>query len=284
MREPRPPYLVLGARGMLGRAWVELLRARGIEHETRVRPALELTDQASIERAIASGYGAVINCGAWTDVDGAEKHEDAATLVNGTGVGWLAARCREVGAVLVHFSTDYVFDGRGSVPFAVDRPLAPVNAYGRSKAAGEVALRESGAAHLLVRTSTLYAPWGENFVRKIARLARARDILRVVDDQVSRPSSSEYLATRTLALVEHGARGTFHVTDGGACSRFELAQATVAGLGLTCRVEPCTTAEFPAPAQRPAYSVLSLDETEHLLGPSTDWRENVKSVVARLEP
>lgn len=275
--------LVLGASGMLGRAFSTLLEARGIPFEALDRRRADLGDEAAIAKAIDGRFEVVVNCAAWTDVDGAETREAEATEVNGLAVGRLAARCREVGAQLVHFGTDYVFDGHGSRPYRIDAPLAPINAYGRSKAEGEVRLRDSGAKHLLVRTSWVYAPWGKNFVRTMATLCRERDVLRVVNDQRGRPTSAEHLARTTLALLEKGATGTLHVTDGGECTWYELARFIVAEVRPACRVEPCTTAEFPRPAVRPSYSVLDLEPVEAILGPMPDYRGLVLDVLNRLE-
>jgi dTDP-4-dehydrorhamnose reductase len=276
--------LLISPDGMVGRAFAALLEARSEPARTVAWPAFDLTDPAAVERAVTPGTRVVINCCAWTDVDGAESHEAEALAINGTGVGSLARRCRDVGAVLVHFSTDYVFSGVASRPYPTDHPRAPLNAYGRTKARGEEEIEASGCAHLLIRTSWVYAPWGKNFVRTIARLAREREQLRVVADQRGRPTSAEHLAATTLALVETGARGTFHVTDGGETSWHGFAREIVARLGLGCRVEPCTAAEYPSPARRPAYSVLDVSGAEALLGVSfPEWREHLASVLARLE-
>lgn len=275
--------LVLGAAGMLGRAFRTLLDAKGIPFQAMDRAQADLTDPRSIARAIDGRAEVVINCAAWTDVDGAEAREDEATEVNGRTVGRIAERCLEVGAMLVHFGTDYVFDGEGKRPYRIDDPLAPLNAYGRSKADGELRLRSSGAKHLHLRTSWVYAPWGKNFVRTMANLSRERDVLRVVDDQRGRPTSAEHLARTTLALLEKGATGTLHVTDGGECTWFELARFIASHVRPSCRVEPCTTAEFPRPAKRPRYSVLDLEPVEALLGPMPDYRTHVLDVLNRLE-
>ena len=276
--------LVAGADGMLGRAWMALLEERGIEARGLLFPALDLTDAASIEREVSGDVRAVIDCAAYTDVDGAETNEALATAINGDGVGALVARCDALSVPLVHYSTDYVFDGRGARPYPVDHPTAPLNAYGRSKLAGEQHLARSPGRHLLIRTSWLYAPWGKNFVLTIARLAKEKSELRVVDDQRGRPTSAEHLARASLALLEAEASGTFHVTDGGECSWFELAHAIVRSVAPACAVLPCTSAEFPRPAERPAYSVLDLSETEARLGPMPDWRTNLAAVLGRSAP
>lgn len=275
--------VVTGARGMLGRAVVSLLQQRDIPHVAMGRDQLDITRPESVHAGLTPGTGVVINCAAYTDVDGAEREPDAAHALNETGVSVLANRCRELGAVLVHYGTDYVFDGDATQPYEVSRSLAPINAYGRSKAGGETALANSGAQYLHLRTSWLYAPWGKNFVRTISRLGSERPTLRVVNDQRGRPTSAEALAETTLALLERDARGIMHATDGGECTWFEFAQAIVGGLELPARVEPCTSAEFPRPARRPFYSVLDLTATEALVGPMRPWQSCLSDVLGRLE-
>ncbi len=277
------PVVVLGASGMLGRATCEALDARGVRHVRFTRSEVDLAALSGLEQRIPAGTGSVINCAAWTNVDAAEAHEEQASQVNGHAVGALARHCKSIGAALVHFSTDYVFDGRAAAPYAVDHPRAPINAYGRSKALGEHELEASGCQYLLVRTSWVYAPWGKNFVRTIVGLARKRPSLRVVNDQRGRPSSAEQLARTSLDLLGVGARGTYHACDGGECTWFELARAAVAELGLECVVEPCTSAEFPSPAARPGYSVLDLSTTIARVGPLVSWRDSLRDVLSRLE-
>lgn len=278
---------VVAPSGMLGRAWMELVEERGLTHLSGGRPSLDILDPSSVEAGIPSDVDVIVNCSAWTDVDGAETYEADATRVNGLGVRILAERAKQIGAVLVHYGTDYVFDGNGGsegsapTPYPVDAPIAPINAYGRSKAAGEIAIQESGCAHLYLRTSWLYAPWGKNFVITIAKLAKDRESLRVVDDQRGRPTSAEHLARTTLALLEKNARGFLHATDGGECTWHELAAHVASRVNPSCRVEPCSSDEYPRPAKRPAYSVLDLGQTEALVGPMGDWRAHVDHVLVR---
>lgn len=276
------PVLLVSPDGMLGRAYAALLQQRGLAFEGVSWPAFDLTRPETVVPHFAAGPRTVVNCSAFTDVDGAETREAEATAINGDGVALLADQCRRTGAVLLHFSTDYVFDGHATSPYTVDHPISPVNAYGRSKAAGEQAIRESGCEHLIVRTSWLYAPWARNFVLTMLALGRDKESIRVVADQVGRPTSAQYLAERSLALVERGARGTFHVTDGGSCSWHGFASEVIARSGSHCRVDACTTDEFPRPAKRPPYSILDLSKTEALLGPSRDWRDNVADVLAQV--
>lgn len=265
---------------MLGRCWTELLASRAIDHASSTIEELDITDASAMKRFVTEGTLWVVNCAAYTLVDDAETHEALANEVNGYAVGRLAARCKEVGAKLLHYSTDYVFDGAATRPYRIDHPRSPINAYGRSKALGEELIEGSGAEHLLVRSSWLYAPWGKNFVLTMAELARSRTQLRVVDDQRGRPTDSRRLAEVSLGLAEQGHRGTFHVTDGGECTWFGLASHVAAAVNSECVVEPCTSAEFPRPAPRPAYSVLDISATEAVMGPMLSWQERVLDSLA----
>lgn len=273
------PVLVIGASGMLARAFAALLEKNGVRFTAIDLPHIDLRDTASIERAVGDEFRLVLNCAAYTDVDGAETNPALAAAINGSGVGALAERCRHTGALLVHYSTDYVFAGDATRPYPVDEPRAPLNEYGRSKAEGEVLLEHSGARYLLLRTSWLYAPWGKNFVLTMRELTRTKDAINVVADEVGRPTSAEYLAERTLALCESGATGTFHVTDGGQCSWHEFASRIAELTGAKCSVNKTTAAAFGRKAPRPAYSVLDLSRTEALIGPSRPWQDNLAAVL-----
>lgn len=275
-------FVVLGADGMLGRAFREVLTSRDASFVAWNRSEFDVTSDARIAR----GFGeadAVINCSAYTNVDQAESEEELATRINGTAVGALAQKCASNGISFVHFSTDYVFDGEASVPYPVDAPRAPINAYGRSKALGEELLETSGASFLLIRTSWVYAPWGKNFVTTMANLLRTKPSVRVVDDQRGRPTSALQLARNTLGLIERGVLGVRHVTDAGECSWFEFATEIERQLATKCHVEPCRSFEFPRPAARPAYSVLDSSSTEQDLGPSASFIEELSVVLSRLD-
>jgi dTDP-4-dehydrorhamnose reductase len=271
---------LIAPSGMLGTAFVKHFEKHGPAYIALDHPDFDITDKHAVDTRIENA-DLIINCAAWTDVDGAETNEAAATKVNGEGVANLAARAKALNATLIHFSTDYVFNGQATTPYPVDAPLDPINAYGRSKAAGEKALNASGCRHLLIRTSWLYAPWGKNFVLTIAKLAREKEKLRVVNDQRGRPTSAEHLAATSLALYEKGAEGTYHVTDGGECTWYDLAKLIAAHVNPNCTIEPCTTAEFPRPAKRPTYSVLDLNTTLARVAPMPSWRDDVVGVLAR---
>lgn len=278
------PILLLGDRGMLGRAFRELLAARRRPFKGFDLPDLDIAKPEQIAPLFQKPWSAVVNCAAYTNVDGAEADEAASLHANGIAPGIVAAACARARVPLIHFSTDYVFAGNASAPYVVDAPLQPLGAYGRSKAAGEVAIRQSGAEFLVVRTSWLYAPWGNNFVRTMARLTRDKPEIKVVDDQRGRPTSAQHLAGATLALVDRGTRGTLHVTDGGECTWYEFTVEIARLLARSAIVRPCTTAEISRPAPRPAYSVLDLAPTEAILGPMPNWRANLANVIAQLEP
>jgi dTDP-4-dehydrorhamnose reductase len=277
-------YAILGANGMLGRALRELLTRESRPFVGLDLPDFDMLKQDQVERALDAGTTTVFNCAAYTNVDLAEQEEAVATRLNGDAVALLARECARRAIPLVHYSTDYVFAGDATEPYPVDGPHDPLGAYGRSKAVGERALWDASGPHLLLRTSWLYAPWANNFVRTIFKASRDRDALKVVADQSGRPTSAEHLARVSLALLDKQARGTFHVTDGGSCTWHEFASEIVRISGHTCRVEPCTSAEYARPAKRPAYSVLDLGPTEALVGPMPDWRSNLRDVMARLEP
>ena len=277
-----PTILLIAPEGMLGRAWCELLEAKGIPYRTASLPEFDITDPNAIKKFVTPDIGVGINCCAYTNVAGAEDSEDMATLVNGTGVGYLAEACCQAQAMLVHYSTDYVFNGIATEPYAVDGPIEPCNAYGRSKAEGEKEIRDHDCQYLIVRTSWLYAPWANNFVLTIARLAKEKESLQVVNDQRGRPTSAQHLAATTLRLIEEGARGTLHVTDGGECTWYDFAKAIAQDANPACSVEPCGSDQYPRPAVRPAYSVLDLGPTEALVGEMPDWRENLASVLSQV--
>ena len=280
--------LLLGGDGMLGTAWARLLQREGIGFDAPTIKEFDLASNAPAERLRSGDYAALVNCAAYTDVDGAEMHEAIATEINGHAVGRLAEACRDAGVPLVHYSTDYVFQGDATEPYPTDRSRRPLNAYGRSKAVGEELVEASGCQHLTIRTSWLYAPWGKNFVLTMRHLCRSKEELRVVDDQRGRPTSAEHLAETSLTLLRAGAPapgvdGIFHASDGGACTWHGLASAVnELAAGGRCKVHPCQTDEFPRPAVRPAYSVMDLSKTEAFTGPTPVWRERLADVLGRI--
>lgn len=267
-------FLVTGAGGMLGQDLLAALDGREVTSLTR--SDLDVTDLDAVRAAVA-GHDVVINAAAYTKVDDAESDEEAAFAVNATAAGHLATATAEAGAILVQVSTDYVFDGTATTPYAEDTPLAPVSAYGRTKAEGErLIARENPGRSYLVRTAWLYGAGGPNFAATMLKLAAQRDQLAVVDDQVGQPTWTLDLAKKIVELVDAGAPfGTYHGTNSGQGSWFDFARAVFAGAGLDPeRVLPTDSSSFQRPAPRPAYSVLGHDAWRAAgLAPMRDWRD-----------
>jgi dTDP-4-dehydrorhamnose reductase len=280
-------WLVLGATGMLGTDLTAVLRAHGAQLSTPSRAELDLTDPDAVNAAV-SGHDVVANCAAWTAVDDAEEHEGEACAINATVPRLLAAAAQRQESRLVQLSTDYVFDGRARSPYAEDSPPAPRSAYGRTKAAGERAVRaEAPDRHLIVRTAWLYGAHGRCFPRSIARVAAHKGAVSVVDDQVGQPTWTVDVADLIVRLVEAGAAaGIYHATSSGETSWFGFARAVVESAGLDPRiVTPTTSDAFVRPAARPAYSVLAHDTVAAAgIEPIGAWRERWERAAATVLP
>jgi dTDP-4-dehydrorhamnose reductase len=274
--------LVTGAAGMLGRDVVAAAGDSGHEAVALARADLDITDAAAVRTAVlAAQPDAVINCAAWTDVDGAESAEAQATAINGDGAGHVAAAAAETGALLVHVSTDYVFDGNASEPYHEETPTGPQGAYGRSKLAGEHAVAAVGGRSAIVRSAWLFGPHGGNFVDTMRRLGAEREEIAVVDDQVGSPTYTGHLAPALVEIAERGLTGVLHVAGGGRCSWFDLAVATFEETGLACRVTPQSTADLGRPAPRPAFSVLESTRADAPTLPP--WRDGLRAHLTRVE-
>lgn len=277
--------LVTGAGGQLGG---NLLRrdVPGVSIRGLTSSDLDITDADAVRDAVRPG-DVVLNCAAYTAVDAAETDEDAAAAVNATGPRILAEACARVGARLVHVSTDYVFPGDASTPYEVDDATGPRTAYGRTKLAGERAVLAADPTAVVVRTAWVYTGTGSDFVATMLRLQRERDTVSVVDDQVGSPTFAGDLAAGLLELaMRPQVRGVLHATNAGRATWFELARAVFAGVGADPeRVRPCTTADFPRPAPRPAYSVLSSAAWERAgLTPLRPWADALADALAALPP
>ena len=263
--------LVTGAAGMLGRDVVAAAEGAGHDVTGLARRDLDIADPDAVRAAVrAARPDAVVNCAAWTDVDGAEEHEAEATLINASGAAHVAA----LAPYVVHVSSDYVFDGTASEPYAEGDATGPAGAYGRSKLAGELAVAAAGD-HAIVRSSWLFGVHGRNFVATMLRLAEDRDEVNVVADQIGCPTFSGHFAPALVEIAERRLTGVLHVAGGGWCSWFELAQATFEEAGVDCTVHPVTTAEFPRPAPRPPWSVLGSTRPDAPLLPP--WREGLSA-------
>jgi dTDP-4-dehydrorhamnose reductase len=264
---------------MLGQDVVAAARRAGHDVSALARTELDVTDAAATRRAVSEAApAAVINCAAWTDVDGAESAEDAATAINGTGAGNVAAAAAAAGALIVHVSSDYVFDGAATEPYVEGDAVAPASAYGRSKLAGERAVAQSAPRSAIVRSSWLFGAGGKNFVDTMLRLGAERDEVTVVDDQVGCPTYTGHLAEALVQIAERGLTGVLHVAGGGECSWHDLAVAAFEERGLTCTVHRGRTADLGRPAPRPAYSVLRTNRDAPAL---PDWREGLIAHLTR---
>jgi dTDP-4-dehydrorhamnose reductase len=224
----------------------------------------------------------VVNCAAWTTVDAAERERDAAFRVNALGAELLAQACHAHRVRLVHLSTDYVFDGTATQPIDESAPTNPLGVYGASKLAGEEAVRHHCSDLQVVRTSWLYGQDGPNFVLTMLRLGAEREEVRVVADQRGAPTWTGHVAPALLRLAERGTPGTYHLTNSGETTWHGFAEAIMRSAGLDCRVVPITTAEFGAPAPRPAYSVLD-NRALRLLGepPLPPWQDGLREYLQR---
>ncbi|WP_246098272.1 dTDP-4-dehydrorhamnose reductase [Rhodococcus spelaei] len=279
--------LVTGARGQLGTA---LLR-RGAEARLDMvglsSGELDIADAGAVRDAVEPG-SVVLNCAAYTAVDAAETDEADAQRVNVDGARNLARACARVGAQLVHVSTDYVFAGDAGVPYEPDAPTGPRTVYGRTKLAGERAVLEADPGAVVVRTAWVYSGVGTDFVATMLRLQRDRETVDVVDDQVGSPTYAGDLAAGLLELAgrEDVAGGVLHATNSGQASWFELARAVFSGVGADpARVHPCSSAQFPRPAPRPAYSVLSPASWAAAgLTPLRPWPEALEAALAMASP
>ena len=248
---------MVGANGMLGRDLIALLGDRGQGVDIA---EIDITSPESVLKVIGNlTPEVVVNCAGYTDVDGCESNIETAMAVNGEGVGYLAMVCRDLGALLVQVSTDYVFDGGKGTPYVEDDAPCPLSIYGESKLAGEMNAAFS-PEHLIVRTQWLYGLHGKNFVESMLRLGAEKDELSVVDDQIGSPTWSVDLSRAIIALIDNGCRGTYHAANSEYCSWNGFATAIFEEAGLNVSVKPMTTAELDRPARRPLYSTLECNK------------------------
>lgn len=266
-------WMIFGHRGMLGHVLQEKTQADGFD-----LPECDITDRNAVLELVKSQQPKVIiNCAAFTQVDAAEAAEEKATLINGIAVGYLAEAARAVDAYFLTISTDYVFPGEGVTPYNEDDPVGPQSAYGRSKLAGEQAVRSVGGRWAIARTQWLYGQGGKNFIDTIARLGKEKESLKVVSDQVGAPTWTVDLTEMLIALANNQAQGIYHTANSGYASWYEVASLIIAELGLPCKVNPCTSAEYPLPAKRPNNSRLNPDKITALMGKAPrPWQEAVR--------
>jgi dTDP-4-dehydrorhamnose reductase len=243
---------------------------------------LDITDAAALGALLAAERPeAVVNCAAWTDVDGAESHEAEALALNGAAPGLLAAAASAHGAQLVHVSSDYVFDGESARPYRESDQTAPRSAYGRTKLAGEQAVLAVGSEHAIVRTAWLFGVGGRNFVATMLELAAGgREELSVVTDQIGSPTFAGQLADALVEVAERRLGGIQHIAGAGQCSWNEFAREIFSQAGVSCAVRPVLSSEFPRPAPRPAWSVLASERPE--IPRLAPWREGLAVYLAEV--
>ncbi len=277
-------WLITGAGGQVGRSVLEVAPRFGVDAIGRPRAELDVLDAAAVARTLDElAPDVVLNCAGFTQVDRCEERVDEAMRVNGSGPGVLARACADR-ALLIHLSTEYVFAGETTRPIDEDAKLAPSSAYGRSKLAGEEAVREADGEHLIVRTQWVYGP-GPNFVRTILEAAGRGEALRVVEDQLGRPTWSGELARALLEAAAAGAQGTLHLACEGVASWYDLALAAVSegtqrGLNPWVKVRPVATSEVPRPARRPSCAVLGLERARQLGIEMVHWRDALSAYLA----
>ncbi|MFC1575181.1 dTDP-4-dehydrorhamnose reductase [Gemmatimonadota bacterium] len=275
--------LVTGAGGLLGSALAREGDRRGHEVVALSRTELDITEPVAVHAAVREAWpDVIVNCAAFSNVDRAETEQEEALAVNRDGARYVAEASAESGALMVHIGTDYIFDGRKVSPYLPSDQPAPLNVYGISKLAGEVAVREAGADLLLVRTSWIFGERDGGFVgfiRKAVADSRvdSTEPLRIVTNETSRPTWSEDLGPALLDLVGKGIRGCVHLANGGSCTRLELATEIREIVGGGRPMVPITSEEFGAPARRPVFSVLDLSAAETALGgPLPHWKEALR--------
>jgi dTDP-4-dehydrorhamnose reductase len=267
---------------MLGRDTAAACRSRGAEVVPLSHGELDITDGPAVDATLAAQRpDVVINCAAWTDVDGAEDHEPEASRVNTEAPGIVAAAAADVGATIVHLSSDYVFDGAKRSPYVESDHTGPLSAYGRSKLAGETSVAVANPNHVVVRSSWLFGLAGRNFVETMVQLASRQSEVLVVSDQVGCPTYTAHLADALARLVETDAHGIRHIAAGGSCSWYEFAQEIFDQLGLECRVMAATTDMLARPAPRPAYSALTSERPDAIELPS--WRVGLSEYLRERE-
>lgn len=281
--------LITGANGQLGCELRTLgAQSRNCWIYTDIAE-LDITDAAAVGRFVERNrIDTIINCAAYTDVERAEEEPQQAMAINCTAAANLAAAALRRNALLIHISTDYVFDGRACTPYTEDAATAPLNVYGRTKLEGEKAVTASGCRHIILRTAWLYSPYGRNFVKTMLRLTAERQALSVVADQTGTPTYAADLARVIFDIVESGSatehEGLYHFTNEGDCTWCDFARAIAAEADRTeCRIEPCTSQEYPAKAIRPAWSVLDKSKFKRTFGVEIPhWHDALKRCMAEI--
>jgi dTDP-4-dehydrorhamnose reductase len=273
---------ILGGKGMLGTDLAEICKQRGFDAGIFDLPEFDITDPEQIRRALDTAE-MVVNCAAYTDVDGAEKQRDQAYKVNAEAVGRLGMLARRAKVWVLHIGTDFVFDGKADRPYVeTDRPN-PINQYGRSKLAGEQLLVESGCDNCIMRAEWTYGRSGKNFVTKLLDRARAAKMLKVVDDQIGSPTATTEVAKAICKLLQRKPQGIFHFAADGYVSRYEMAEFIFSSLSMNIDVVPCKTSDYVTPAARPLNSWFDCSKIKALLNePIEPWQRPLERFLGRI--
>ena len=275
--------LVTGAKGQLGRSIEDLCPQNFIYTDIE---ELDITDLQAVRALVAQEkIDAIVNCAGYTNVEAAEDNYEPAELLNATAVGNLAAAMKEVGGLLVHISTDYVFGKEPyNTPCKEDMKGTPTGVYGLTKLHGEEAVISSGVRHIIIRTSWLYSPYGKNFVKTMLELTSARPVVSVVFDQVGTPTFASDLAAAIIRILEAPVEGIYNYSNEGVCSWYDFAKAIAALSGHTsCEIRPCHSGEFPSKVHRPAYSVLDKTLVKETFGLKIPyWADSLKECLAKM--
>lgn len=275
--------LVTGAKGQLGRSIEDLCPQNFIYTDIE---ELDITDLQAVRAIVAQEkIDAIVNCAGYTNVEAAEDNYELAELLNATAVGNLAAAMKEVGGLLVHISTDYVFGKEPyNTPCKEDMKGTPTGVYGLTKLHGEEAVISSGVRHIIIRTSWLYSPYGKNFVKTMLELTSARPVVSVVFDQVGTPTFASDLAAAIIRILEAPVEGIYNYSNEGVCSWYDFAKAIAALSGHTaCEIRPCHSGEFPSKVHRPAYSVLDKTLVKETFGLKIPyWTDSLKECLAKM--
>ncbi len=282
--------LVTGAGGQLGMEWVKFLGRMGLEHHAMTSKDLDITNSGAVDLTLNRVKPeVVVNCAAYTDVDGAESDVEKALRVNRNGVGHLAEWCAGNSIPIIHYSTDYVFPGRKTdlvtYPdgYPEDGETDPVNRYGESKRAGEELLFEAGAPYLLIRVSWLCGEFGNNFVKTMLKLGNERDRIQVVKDQIGSPTYAASVVKLSHQLLQQGHKGIYHITSGGMISWYDFASEIFRMAGVNTVVEPVSTSEYPVKAPRPAFSKLDSSKISSTLSiQMEEWDEGLTELMNKL--
>jgi dTDP-4-dehydrorhamnose reductase len=273
---------ILGGKGMLGSDLAPACRQQRFDPVILDLPEFDITNADQVRQAVSDAE-MIVNCAAYTNVDGAESESELAHRINAEAVGRLGAIARDAGKWLLHISTDFVFDGRSNTPYAETDPAHPINEYGKSKLAGERLLAETGCRHCIVRVEWTYGLAGNNFVTKLMQRARTGNALKVVDDQVGSPTATTEVSKAVCELLPQQPEGLFHFAAAGYVSRHEMAKFVVDKLAMDIDVLPCKTSDFQSPAARPLNSRFDCSKIQGLLSePIEHWQTPLERFLGQL--